>query len=225
MSLDDEQLTNLYKKIDKAEPSSMVDARIRRTAQKAGNAERNKLFTRWVSVAAVLVLSVGVVLRVVQETPVKQDFEEQVMSPLPVEEAVRSEDKQEVQGLNETRQKAKEQADLMEMETTESLRDDSPESLQSSAPRVLQKKVAPAVAAPPTDMMLEKDAIEAELAEPAKMGASRFSTVAEAWCGQDDLAGVEDRQQWIERMEQLKQLDMMDQVNCIQQLLNQQLAQ
>ena len=230
MNHDDEQLSRLYSKLTKAEPSQMVDARIHRAAQKAGNAERKKFFTRWVSVAAVLVLSVGVVLRVVEETPVKQDLHDQIMS---------SESKQWEQ-LEEAGKASESEAFEMptremptsEMRTNKMPTNQIPKESQSE-PVMLRKKVAPAAAAPnpipnpiwQEDELPDKDVMKEERVKPDMLGSSNFSTVADAWCGQDDLAGVNERQPWIDRMEQLKQLQKIEQVRCIEQLLNRNLAQ
>ena len=252
MNHDDEQLSRLYQQISKAEPSKMVDARIHRTAQQTGVAKRRSRLTRLLSVAAVLVLSVGVVLRVVEETPVKQDFEEQIMTSEPTADQSMSMQRQASNGLDDAMMQSEKEAmdGIFEKETKasrvitdeqsgnlqiESLSKQKPE--QQPRQKSVQKKVAPAAAAPipapETEPQHAADAVglssnearEAVLSESDIAVEAGFTALSESWCGQDDLVGVNDRQLWLARLEQLKQLKQFEKVTCIENLLDQQLAQ
>jgi hypothetical protein len=106
-----------------------------------------------------------------------------------------------------------------------------------SRQKSVQKKVAPAAAAPIPEPETEpqraadvvglsnNEAREEVLSESDNAVEADFTALSESWCGQDDLAGVNDRQRWLARLEQLKQLKQFEQVTCIENLLDQQLAQ
>lgn len=73
----DEKISGLYQQIEKEQPSELLDARIRQAARKHAPVKSKSKMIGWLSTAALLVLSVGLVLRVMQEAPVTQDFVEQ----------------------------------------------------------------------------------------------------------------------------------------------------
>jgi len=74
----DEKISRLYQQIDKAAPSELLDARIRQAARQQVPGKRKSHLLGWLSTAALLVISVGLVLRVMQEAPVEQDFSQQL---------------------------------------------------------------------------------------------------------------------------------------------------
>jgi len=74
----DEKISRLYQQIDKEQPSELLDARIRQAAREQAPGKRKSHLLGWLSTAALLVISIGLVLRVMQEAPVEPDFSQQL---------------------------------------------------------------------------------------------------------------------------------------------------
>lgn len=72
--LHDERISRLYSMGEKPQPSAHLDNEILEAAHKAVRRPRLSLFWRLSATAAVLVLSIGVILRTLETVPVEEDF-------------------------------------------------------------------------------------------------------------------------------------------------------
>lgn len=207
----DDRLTQLYQQLEKAAPSEMLDARIKKAAHGKMRTRKQTVAVRWLSVAAVIVLSVGVVLRVVQEQPVEQDLrnkldevqtsesdavfeaEKSMMDMLP-EKAGMTKDKRPEQKVQ--------QAAVVQRNKVQKSRD----VMGAMAPEIKKQE------------LLDIQSSEMKLAKPA-------ASAIVNWCGQDDLADSKDRLKWDERLELLKLENRLEQVECLQTLMQEMFLQ
>ena len=214
----DNRVEQLYQKLHKQEPSTILDARIKHAARQPLKRKSGIMTLRWLSAAALLVLSVGVVLRVVQETPVKQDLDE---ASVQMEMPERS-----------------------DMPTVDEMQATAPAAL---APKALSREKSGLSLSEPQRMQeKEFSATKSQVAEdaiPAKAKKERVeqeqsieykSTVAESvsgylmdqplldtgnWCGQADLAQQHDRQVWLNRISRLKMENRLAEAQCVELLM------
>jgi len=198
----DQSINELYRKIPREQPSGMTDARIKNMARKhilPKPAFRVQNW-QWLSVAAVMVLSVGVVLRVIQQEPSAPAFDELL---------------EETASIS-VQQSSKAEKPRAEKESVGTKALSSPvQGMMAPSPARLEKKqkflpmedaVSPANrVAPQAEAMYQQDK----------------DALAESPCGQHDLQEVEDRQLWQARIEQLYHQGKNDQAQCLEQLMQQ----
>ena len=81
--LHDERISKLYKMGSRAEPPKHLDEQIIRVARATGPGRKQRLTWPSLATAAVLVLSISLVLKVLNQTP----LEESIMEPLPTDDS------------------------------------------------------------------------------------------------------------------------------------------
>ncbi len=214
----DDKISRLYQQMDKASPSALLDARIKKAAHQQVHRSRGIQPLRWLSAAALIVLSVGVVLRVMQEVPVKNDLDETGLSiesmqdeaSLPVPRQSTPQIKQEV-----LREKAVKPAEK---------RQSAPAAVQSMSALKSADYAEQALKKYSKDDLVEEQDLEDEIRQSAAdsvtvpvLKEKMFSV--ENWCGQPDLESEKSQQVWLARIAQLNQEKRAEQAQCLEQLM------
>lgn len=215
-NLQDDKITGLYEKMPKASPSEMLDARIRQQARRQLKTGRNYSL-RWLSVAALMVLSVGVVLRIIDEVPVEQSLEESL-------EIMEMDMDQEMDA-----------AAIMKEEGTvedEKIKK-AAKPLTDAAPVARMKRqqipaaVESAVMAPIAPIRMEPELSGAIQAESAMESSSDSLTTDEKlyrpenYCGMEQLRGAVDKQVLEAIIQKLLNENRLQQAECVEKLMNQ----
>ena len=214
----DDRITELYQKIPKARPSEIMDARIRQEARRQVKHGRTIHSYRWLSVAALVVLSVGVVLRIINEVPVEQPLEESVdmMDATPVlKEESRAIIKSDI-GFSVQEQKVKKAA--------------KPALGVASEPRMkAQKMTEPSTPLPsvatPSAQVSEADfstGIQSEFDQETarrEMSQMQKEYLPENFCGMEELREIEDPEQWNAVVDKLIFTKQLDQAECLKKLM------
>ena len=228
----DEKISALYQRIEKKLPSEMLDARIKKLARdnvdtnnKSVTKSRSNL--RWLSLAAVIVLSVGVILKVVQQEPVGKNLSDDILqqsliSPMP---ATTAKDDQEVQGavlesdlapamMNEeemsfgtVRLEKKENRQLLEKKKLK----ESVERKKVSKKKAQEKSKKTYLPMAPAIMSSEPLMDETTMLDQGK------GDLMTNWCGQKDLIDELDKVVWQERIKQLQEANQLELVKCLQE--------
>ena len=211
----DEKIKQLYQSMEKDSPSEILDARIKKAARRQVGKSGYQLTMRWVSVAALLVLSVGVVLRVIQESPIDKPLEIQLEES--AIEALPQADQDMPQQLPQKRQKAKViemEAAAPELTTPQSSLPASPRAVAPSLGGMAEfsdqaDEAAPAVM---SKQFMQERKLELKQSQPELF-------TKEQWCGQSDLEGIEDKQVWLKRLSELQAQDKLLQAECLKQFI------
>ena len=213
----DDKISGLYHKISKARPSQMLDARIRQEARRQLRQGRSPGSYRWLSVAALLVLSVGVVLRIIDEVPVEQSLQDNLeimeMDAAPV---LKEENKAVIR------------ADAIEIQAEKLKKVEKPAMSAAPVARMKLQKMPEAVESATLASDPEfSDASQAEydmerLSDSLVPHEQQF--LPENYCGMEQLRGVTDKQLLQEILEKLLSENKLQQAECLKKLMNQVLA-
>jgi len=206
----DDKIAELYQKIPKASPSEMLDARIRQEARRQLETGRNHSL-RWLSVAALIVLSVGVVLRVIDEVPVQQSLEESL----------------DILDMNTE----------MDMDATAVMKEEgivedekmkkAAEAVMDAAPVARMKlQQMPATAEPAAIVPIAPEIVPKLAPEPKFSGAIQTESVGnlflpENYCGMEQLRGAVDKQVLEAIIQKLLNENRLQQAECVKKLMNQ----
>jgi len=228
----DEKISALYQKIEKKLPSEMVDARVKKLARdKVGTNNKSVIKSwsnlRWLSSAAVIVLSVGVILKIVQQEPVSKNLSDEIIQqslikPMPAKTvkddasmqdsllerdfAPRVINEEEVFLESEPLEK-KETRQLFEKHKSKlSIRRDEVVKKRFQAkPKAAELPMAPAMMS----------------SEPLMDGATMLEQgkddLMTNWCGQKDLIDELDKVVWQERIKQLQEANQLELLKCLQE--------
>jgi len=213
----DDKITELYHKTPKARPSEILDARIRQEARRQLRQGRSSGSYRWLSVAALVVLSVGVVLRIIDEVPVEQSLQDNLeimeMDAAPV--------------LKEE-SKAVIRADAIEIQAEKLKKVEKPAMSAAPVARMKLQKMPEAVeSATPVSDPEFSGASQAEhdmerLSDSLAPQEQQF--LPENYCGMEQLRGITDKQLLQEILEKLLSENKLQQAECLKKLMNQVLA-
>ena len=237
MSHEDEQLSRLYKKLNRHEPSEMIDARIRKEARLHhkklhSSSSFSWISPQWLSVAAVLVLSVALVLRVVDEVPLQKNMDQMLQ---PAEEFIES------RSLPDDEKQRESLADRVESDMEKQLKPVEPvepvESGGATAP-IIQAEVQTAIEEHRKRTPISSP-VSSPVHSPAKLkfyssdqadGVPNAKTVPKAelksvkLCGLKDFSRESDRQQWLERIKQLRAANRIEEADCLQKAFLQEFS-
>ncbi|NNJ92216.1 MAG: hypothetical protein HKP55_11110 [Gammaproteobacteria bacterium] len=211
----DDKIAELYQKIPKARPSEILDARIRQEARRQPRQGRSLTPYRWFSVAALIVLSVGVVLRIIDEVPVEQSLQENLelmeMDAAPVikeeSKAVMRADGVTVQA-EKMKKAAQPAAPLARMKVQQ-----VPAPVESST--VASKPEFTGTSQAEYDMESLSDTLARKEAQ----------FLPENYCGMEQLRGVTDKQLLQEVLDQLLSEKQLQQAECLKKLMNRGLSE
>jgi len=212
----DDRIAELYQEIPKARPSEILDARIRQEARKQLKTGKSHSL-RWLSVAALMVLSVGVVLRIIEEVPVEQSLEESLEIMDMEAGAVLKEEGQ-----------AAIRADAFGVEDEKMKK--AAEPLMDAAPVArMKRQQMPAAVEPAATARKAPTAPTAPTApiapEPGFSGAIQAESVdvlflPENYCGMEQLRGVVDKQVLEAIFQKLLDENRLQQAECLKKLMN-----
>jgi hypothetical protein len=218
---EDNKVSELYQRIPKAEPSQILDERIKQQARRQLRQGKPITSYRWLSVAALIVLSVGVVLRIIDEVPVEQSLEENLeimeMDAAPVKPVMKEESKAVIR------------ADGVAVQA---------EKMKKAAQPVMN-------AAPVARMKVQQIPVPVEsatvAAEPEVSGASQAEYdleslsdsiarkeqqfLPENYCGMEELRGVKDIKILQEILDKLLSENRLQQAECLKKLMNRDLPE
>ena len=211
----DDKITRLYQGMAKASPSALLDARIKKMAHQQMHRGRGIQPLRWLSAAALIVLSVGVVLRVVQEVPVKNDLDEIGVSLEPMK------DEAEMSMPMPSTLQSKQDSLTGELVAPAEKRQSMPAVIKDVAPRKHADYAEESLQRLKKDALQQHDAEILQKAPDAMTGpVLKEKTISvENWCGQADLKSEQNKQIWLERVAQLKQENQAGQAECLEQLM------
>lgn len=233
MSDNNDPVVNLYQRLPRDEPSALIDARIRKQAKIQLHSSKSRKVVRWFSTAALLMLSLGVVLRIFQETPVQDelmtpdrfDAEPVLMSPaqmIPEERvleekpAARKKQQQQIEKLekssviNSTRTGVIKQSP----NETKTAIDLPAKASTRSMPEVPQGFLLDGMAG-------SSDASESSLNDKIQYGPEqRQKALNTNWCGEPELANEYNRDIWEQKIKGVLAQQDTFKAACLTQLMN-----
>jgi hypothetical protein len=206
----DDKIAGLYQKIPKASPSEMLDARIRQQARRQLKTGRHHSL-RWLSVAALIVLSVGVVLRIIDEVPVQPSLEDSLdimemdAAAIIKEEAATADDK-----MKKAAKPVMDAAPAARMKLQQMPAVAEPAAIAPMAP------IAPAATI--------SGASQAESVMESRSDSLTFTDnlfLPENYCGMEKLRGAVDKQVLEAIIKKLLNENRLQQAECVKKLMNQ----
>jgi hypothetical protein len=205
---DDKKITELYKQIPRENPSEILDARIKLEARRQLKRGTTIRSYQWMSVAALVVLSVGVVLRVLDEAPVEQSVEENIEM---LDKAV----------ILKEEQKSFIRHDSDSMVVPGKMKkaiEPTVGNMASSAVKVQTPAAAAVPAATTTFSAAMKADMEREIVAD-QMAKQEVFYHPENMCGINELSGIDDRTTWEKAVEKLRSEKKFGQAECLQKLM------
>lgn len=200
----DDKIAELYQKIPKARPSEILDARIRQEARRQLRHGKTIHSYRWLSVAALIVLSVGVVLRIIDEVPVEQSLEEslEMMDAAPV---LKEESKSIIRpDSNFAKKRAMDDAPKPRMKV---------QQLAAPASRPLSEPVSEAEVSAGIQAEFDTEAVSDEMTLMQK------AYLPDNYCGMEELRKSYDAEKWKAIVNKLISENQLDQAECLKKLM------
>ncbi len=196
--LHDERISWLYKMGDGTEPPVRIDAVIKQAARDSVSGKKRSYTWPSLATAAVLVLSISLVLKVLNQQP----LEDAVMEPMPADEYATS------PGVILQERK---EMDLAPVQTLEKRKKMDQEAPTPQRYRALKQKAAPAPPQPRSEGAAQLDAIP-----EAPVGESAPSNARQIDCGHIQLPDTDSREEWIKQYRRAVEQGLPEIARCLQ---------